>query len=47
MQPSKQYSPNEYILITEKGEPESFQEVKTHKQKKVDNINGRRDEFPL
>lgn len=32
-QPSKRYPSSEYILLTEEGEPESFQEAQVHKDK--------------
>ena len=32
-QPSTRYPVSYYVLITDEGEPESFQEVKTHKDK--------------
>jgi hypothetical protein len=31
--PSTRYSTSEYVLITDEGEPESFQEVQSHKGK--------------
>ena len=31
--PSVRYSSSEYILLTDEGEPESFQEVQTHRDK--------------
>jgi hypothetical protein len=31
--PSTRYSTSEYVLITDEGEPESFQEVQSHKDK--------------
>ena len=32
-QPSTMYPSSEYILITDKGKPESFQEMQSHKDK--------------
>ena len=32
-QPSKRYSTNEYVLLSDGGEPESYQEVMLHDQK--------------
>jgi len=32
-QPSTRYPSSEYILITDEGEPKSFEEVQTHKDK--------------
>ena len=31
--PSTRYPSSEYILLTDEGEPECFQEVETHKDK--------------
>jgi hypothetical protein len=33
--PSTRYSTSEYVLITDEGEPESFQEVQSHKDKQI------------
>ena len=33
-QPSTRYPPNEYVMLTEEGEPETYQEVILHESKK-------------